>query len=310
MAVAIPILAAERPSSSVSGRSQSEQQEIIPVNQLPRRRRRERACRWRWRKSRRTGGRGKIGIVGSRRRGEVWIARARRRWKVGIESLSWQRRRRQTRSHARRRSRRGRQSRSSRRSRRWRSAIVEVSSRSAHGSGRRRPRWSSTVAHHRSRPGRSHAHTRSSTAAHHAHVSGRCTAHTHAHAPTTSSRRGRKARPDPRPLPRLVVDVKLGPRHLIVLLSPPRRQRRYLGVGPDVGLLGRRQPHGPGTPLVQMLLVVQFEVLPELPSTALLLPSGGGVMREVGVGIVVEEAGHRDDGGVVAGVVGLSCPKF
>ena len=167
-------------------------------------------------------------------------------------------------------------------------------SRSAHRSRRRRSRRSSAIVHHRARPSRCHAHTRPSTAAHHAHVSGRCTAHTHAHA-TTSSRRGRKSRPDPRPLPRLVVDVELGPRHFIVLLSPSRRQRRYLGIGSDVSLLGRRQPHGPGTPLVQMLLVVQFEVLPELPSSTLLLPSSGGIMREVGVGIVVEEAGHGDE---------------
>ena len=262
------------------------------LNQLPRRRR-ERACRWRWWKPRHTRGRGKIGIVGSWRRGQVWIARARWRGKVWIESLSWQGRRRQTRSHAWRRSRRWRQSRSSWRSRRWWSAI-EVPSRSAHRSRRRRSRRSSAIVHHRARPSRCHAHTRPSTAAHHAHVSGRCTAHTHAHA-TTTSRRGRKSRPDPRPLPRLVIDVELGPRHLIVLLSPPRRQRRYLGVGPDVSLLGRRQPHGPGTPLVQMLLVVQFEVLPELPSSTLLLPSSGGIMREVGVGIVVEEAGHGDE---------------
>ena len=53
-----------------------------------------------------------------------------------------------------------------------------------------------------------------------------------------------------------------------------------------------------------MLLVVEFEVLPELPSTTLLLPSGGGVMREVGVGVVVEEAGHRDGDGVWLATVG------
>lgn len=260
------------------------------INKLPRRRR-ERACRWRWRKSRCTRGRGKIGIVRSWRRGQVWIARARGRGKVGIESLSWQRWRRQSRSHARRRSRRIGIVESW-----WWSAIIEVSSRSAHRSRRRRSRWSSAIAHHWARPSRSHAHARpSTTAAHHAHVSGRCTAHTHAHthATTTSGGRGRKARPDPRPLPRLVVGVKLGPGHLIVLLSPTRRQRRYLGVGPDVGLLGRRQPHGTGTPLVQMLLVVEFEVLPELPSTTLLLPSSGGIMRQISVGVVVEEARHR-----------------
>jgi len=235
-----------------------------------------------------------VGIVGPRRR---W-------WKVGIEPSGRQGGRRQPRSHTRRRSwqwrsppRRRRQSRSSRRRR----AAIEVPSRSwsrprpAHRS--RWPRRSSAISHHRPRrrtatthrrpspSRRTHAHTRPSAGrAHHAHVP--WTTH-----PTRG--RGREARPDPRPLVRLVVDVKLGPGHQVVLLSPSRRQGRHFGVGPNVRLLRRRQPHGTGPPLAEILLVVQLEVLPELPPPALLLPSRGRVMGQVRVGIVVEEAGHR-----------------
>ena len=149
-----------------------------------------------------------------------------------------------------------------------------------------------TCTHRRPTPSRrthahAHAHSRPSArrGAHPAHIPR--TTH-----PTTRRGRGRKARPDPRPLPRLVVDVELGPGHLVVLLPPSRRQGRHFGVGADEGLLGRRQPHWSGAPLVEILLVVQLEVLPELPSPALLLPSRGGVMGQVRVGIVVKEARH------------------
>lgn len=227
------------------------------------------------------------------------VGPGRRWWKVGIEPSGRQGWRRQPRPHTRRRSwqrrpppRRRRHSRSSRRRR----AAIEVpsrwSGRSSAISHHRPSRRRRTCTHRRPTPSRrthahAHAHSRPSArrGAHPAHIPR--TTH-----PTTRRGRGRKARPDPRPLPRLVVDVELGPGHLVVLLPPSRRQGRHFGVGADEGLLGRRQPHWSGAPLVEILLVVQLEVLPELPSPALLLPSRGGVMGQVRVGIVVKEARH------------------
>jgi hypothetical protein len=122
-------------------------------------------------------------------------------------------------------------------------------------------------------------------------------------APVASGRRqgrpwrGRdEARPNPRPVSGGGVNVEGNARYVVGTFRPSVREGRDEGVvlapGPDECLLGAGQPHRSTPPVGQVPLVVDPKVLPELPSPPLLLPSRGAVVRQVRVGVIVEEAGH------------------
>jgi hypothetical protein len=128
----------------------------------------------------------------------------------------------------------------------------------------------------------------------------------HSDGASVTSRRG-KGRPgwgrnEPRPYPRPVavgrIKVEGDSRHVVDALLPPLGEGRDEGIVPapcpDEGLLGTGEAHGPPPPLAEVPLVVDPEVLPELPSPPLLLPPRGAVVGKVRVGVIVEEARHDD----------------
>lgn len=104
--------------------------------------------------------------------------------------------------------------------------------------------------------------------------------------------------PDPAPVARLFVEIKGDPGALIGVLLPSVRKRWnhriFLAPGTDVPLLRRGQSHSTLLPLHDVCLVVQLEVLAELPSPALLFAAGGTVVRQIRVGVIVEESGHGE----------------
>lgn len=67
-----------------------------------------------------------------------------------------------------------------------------------------------------------------------------------------------------------------------------------LAHGPDVGLLGPCQSHSPLLPFNDVFLVVQLEVFPKLPSSSLLFATGGAVVCQIRIGVVVKETRHCD----------------
>lgn len=111
-------------------------------------------------------------------------------------------------------------------------------------------------------------------------------------APSTSSgrvvgrgwpRRGRnETRSDPRPCSCSVVVVEGDTGRLVYILFPTIRQSWDHGIlssfCTDVRLLGRGQAHGTLPPTIDVLLVMQLEIFPELPAASLLLAPRGTVM--------------------------------
>lgn len=124
----------------------------------------------------------------------------------------------------------------------------------------------------------------------------------HVVTPTVSAAAARGRRdesgPDPAPVARIFVEIKGDPGALVGVLLPPVwkrwNHRIFLAPGTDVPLLCRGQSHSTLLPLHDVCLVVQLEVLAELPSSALLFAAGGTVMRQIRIGVIVEEAGHRE----------------
>lgn len=110
-----------------------------------------------------------------------------------------------------------------------------------------------------------------------------------------------EGRPDPGPCPRLVVAVEGDAGAFVDVLSPPVGQwgdhRVVLPPGADIALLSGGEAHPPLPPLFEVVLVVKLEVFAELPPPALLLPPGCAVVRQVRVGVIVEEARHRQEKG-------------
>ena len=132
-------------------------------------------------------------------------------------------------------------------------------------------------------------HSHSSSAVHVATPTASATA-------TTTGRRRNESGPDPAPIPRGFVVIKGNPRALVGVLLPTVRERWdhpiVLATGTDVSLLCRGQSHAALLPFDNVRLVVQLEILPELPTPPLLFAAGGTVVGQVRVGIIVKEAGH------------------
>mmetsp|Transcript_17540 Transcript_17540/g.36836 ORF Transcript_17540/g.36836 Transcript_17540/m.36836 type:complete len:219 (-) Transcript_17540:74-730(-) len=151
---------------------------------------------------------------------------------------------------------------------------------------------------------------RTSHPSRHGHVRRRRAPHSHPH----SRSRRTEPRPHPAPLPARLLHVVKHARRLVQFLLPPLRQWRHdhsirshdplpddltrggMTSRPKVGLLGRGQAHGTGAPFREVFFVVEFEVFAKFPAAALLFAAGSGIVGQVGVGVIVEEAGHR--GGV------------
>jgi len=115
---------------------------------------------------------------------------------------------------------------------------------------------------------------------------------------TTTGGRWNESGPDPFPNTRLFVVIKGDPGALVGVLLPPVRKRRnhliVLAPGTDVPLLCRGQSHSALLPFRDMFLVVKLEVLTEFPSPALLFATGGTVVCQIRVGVIVEKAGHGE----------------
>jgi hypothetical protein len=115
---------------------------------------------------------------------------------------------------------------------------------------------------------------------------------------TTTGRRRDESGPDPAPIPRGFVVIKGNSRALVGVLLPSvgkgRNHAILLATGTNVSLLCRGQSHSALLPFHNVCLIVQFEILPELPTSALLFAAGGTVMGQIRVGIIVKEAGHGE----------------
>ena len=115
-----------------------------------------------------------------------------------------------------------------------------------------------------------------------------------------TSTRGRRDETgtDPAAITGLLVVVIGDPGAFVEVFLPTLREgwnhRIVLAPGADVSLLRRGQSHSSLLPFHDVLLVVEFEVLAKLPSPALLFATGGTVVCQIRVGVVVEKAGHGE----------------
>jgi hypothetical protein len=57
-------------------------------------------------------------------------------------------------------------------------------------------------------------------------------------------------------------------------------------------LLRGCQAHFTASPLINIIFVMQFKIFAKLPSSTLLLASCSTVVRQISVGVVVEETRH------------------
>lgn len=100
---------------------------------------------------------------------------------------------------------------------------------------------------------------------------------------STTRRRRNETRPRPTPLSRFFVVEKRNPRTLVRVFLPSIGKGRNHGIvlsaGANKGLLCRGKTHFPLLPVYNVLLVMQLEILPEFPSSALLFSPGGTIVR-------------------------------
>jgi hypothetical protein len=112
---------------------------------------------------------------------------------------------------------------------------------------------------------------------------GRSTSSPHGGWGTTTGWGRDEAWTDPCPFPRFIVVVVTDTGTIVHIFLPPIWQggdhRVVLSPGTDIPLLRGGEAHPPLPPLVEVGLIVQFEIFAKLPSPPLLLPSSGTVVR-------------------------------